>query len=181
MDAVGANHEVARRVAAIGEADRDLPAMLLDGDAARAERDVLIPDGSAQRLVEIRPVHVVERRAPAGDRRVTERHAGEDRAVLPGTQVPRVRGDANGSERFAEPEALQHPNGVGANRQARTNLAENGGLLVDMGIKARLAQGQGGRQPTDPSPGDEDAHDASSLCRSPQHGCLWRECDDGSF
>ena len=125
MDAVGADHQVARRVATIGEAERDHSAVLLDRDAARAERDVLIAEGGAQRIVEIRAVHVVERRAPAGDRRVTERQASEDRAVLPGAQVQRVRGDAHGAQRLGEPEAVQHPDGVGAERQPRAHLAED--------------------------------------------------------
>jgi hypothetical protein len=120
---------------------------------------VRIAEGRAQQVMQIGAVDVVERCAPAGDCRLSERQAREDRAVVPGAKVQRVRGDAHGTQRLAEPETLEHPHRVGAERQPRAHFAQNGGLLIDLDLETDLTQGERGRQPTYPSPNDEDAHD----------------------
>ena len=108
--------------------------------------------------MEIRAVHVVEGRAPAGHRRLGERHPAQERAALPVARVQRVRDDADGAERLGEPQAVQDLDGVGAEREARAHLAQDAGLLVDVDVEAGLAQGEGGGQAADPGADDEHAH-----------------------
>ena len=87
-------------------------------------------------------------------------------AVLPIAGVHRLRDDDDVGERLCEPEVVQHLDGVRAEQQARADLAQDGGLLVDVDVDAGPAQGEGGRQPADPGAGDEHAHGASSPDRS---------------
>ena len=53
---------------------------------------------------------------------------------------------------------MQHPDGVGAEGEARADLAQHAGLLVDVDLEAGLAQREGGSQPADPGAHDEHAH-----------------------
>ena len=160
VDSVHADQQVAARLATVGEADRDGVSFLLHGHAASAECHVLIPDGGVKRIMEIGPVHVVERSAPASDRCVCQRQPGEQGAVPPIAVVPRARNDANSAERISEPKAVQHPHSVGTDRETCAHLTKHRGLLVDVDIETGLTQRQGGRQPADPSAGDEHAHTA---------------------
>ena len=93
-------------MAPIGEADRHLGVVLLDGDAPGAEREVLLAEGDAERSVEVGAVRVVVGRPPAGHGRVGERHAGEEGAVPPVAEVQRERDADDGAERLREPEAV---------------------------------------------------------------------------
>jgi hypothetical protein len=162
VDAVGADEQVTARGASVGEAGGDRRAVLLDGNAAGAERNVRVADGGAQRIVEIRPVQAVGGRAPARHRYLGKRHLGEEGAALPVPRVHRERNDADGAERVGQPQPVQDLDGVGADRHARTDLAQDAGLFVDVGVEASLTQGQGGGQPANPAARDEDAHRASS-------------------
>lgn len=66
--------------------------------------------------------------------------------------------DADGAERLGQPQPVQHPNGVGTDRDPGAHLAQDARLLVDMGVEAGLAQREGGGQPADAGPEDEHAH-----------------------
>lgn len=56
VDTVRADEQVATRLAAVGEVDRDIRVALLDRDAAGAEGEVRIAEGGAQRVVQVRAV-----------------------------------------------------------------------------------------------------------------------------
>jgi hypothetical protein len=99
--------QLAAYVGPVGEADRNLRTVLLNRNATRPERDVLIAHGGPQRIMEVGSVHVVERRAPAGLPGVGKRDPAEDRAALPVTNVPRLRADAHRPERLCEPQPVQ--------------------------------------------------------------------------
>ena len=119
---------------------------------------MLVAQGGAQRVVEVRAVQVIEGRAPAGHRRLGERHPAQDRAGLPVARVQRVGDDADGAERLGEPQPVQDLDGVGADRDPGAHLAQDAGLLVDVGVEAGLAQREGGGQAADPGADDEHAH-----------------------
>ena len=57
---------------------------------------------------------------------------------------------------------MQDSDRVGAECDARANLAQDGGLLVDVDIKAGLAEREGGRQPADPAADDQYTQGLSS-------------------
>ena len=123
-------------------------------------------------------MHVVVGRPPAGHGRVGERCAGEEGAVLPVAEVQRERDAGDGAEPLGETEAVQHLDGVRAEGEARADLAQHAGLLVDVDVEARLPQGEGGRQAADPGAHDEHAHRASLLRKSSDSGRLFRRRDD---
>ena len=86
---VSADEQGPGRLAPVGELDRDLPSVLLDGHATGVERDVLIANSGAQRIVKIGPVHVVEGRPPSARCGRGKGHSGEDGATVPVALVPR--------------------------------------------------------------------------------------------
>jgi hypothetical protein len=133
----------------------------MDRDAAGTERDVLIPEGSAERIVEISPVEVVERRAPASNTGVTEGNTAKEGTGLPITRIQRERSDTSGAERIGETQPMQNPDGIGADGDPRTNFAEHAALFVDVNLKACAAQGQSSRQTADAGANNEDAHSGS--------------------
>ena len=90
MDAVRADQQIAALTPPIGENGRRPRVVLVDGDTTRPERDVLFPDRGPKHIVEVRPMHVVERRTPTDLARVAQRHPADDFAALPVAKVPRL-------------------------------------------------------------------------------------------
>ena len=66
---------------------------------------------------------------------------------------------------------MQDPDRVGAERETRADLAQNMSLLVDVGIEARLAKCEGGRQPSNPGANNKDAHGGLQPAKAPSPTC----------
>ena len=60
VDAIGADEQIARCLATVGKAKLDRGPVLLDGNAAGAEREVPVTQGGTQRIVEVGAVQVIE-------------------------------------------------------------------------------------------------------------------------
>jgi hypothetical protein len=117
----------------------------MDRDAPGSQRDVFIPECFAERSMQIGSMQVVERRAPAGNSSVTERDTAEEGAGLPITRIKRKRSDAMDAERIGESQSMEHFDCIGTERNACTNLAQDAALLIDMNVKAGVAQCHGSR------------------------------------
>jgi hypothetical protein len=132
VHSVGADQQIAGRAASIGEADRDRRAVLLDGYATRAERDVLIPHRSPPCVMEVRAVHAAKRCAPADFPGAAERHPARDLAALPIAKVPRLRANADRPEVLSGSQPVQNPDrtdaaGEPAHGSARSAVRSQGG------------------------------------------------------
>src|SRR5215467_427330 len=160
MDAVGADQQVATHLPSVSEAGCYGGLTLLDGDTAGVEGDLPLAEDGTQRIVQIGTVQVVEGCAPASDCLLIERHPAEQRTSAPVARIERERADANPGERVCEPEVMQHPRGIRAERDPSAHLTQYAGLLVDLNIESRLPQCQGGSQATDPGSNDQNLHSA---------------------
>jgi len=105
--------------------------------------------------VEVGAVKLVVRRAVQalvffGQRKLPDHLAGIMKPKDVGAGADREPADG-----VAEAEVIEHVHRVGAQLDARADLAQLRGLLVDLHVVARLHQTGGGRQSADAGPGDQ--------------------------
>jgi len=90
-------------------------------------------------------MEVIERRAPALNRVFGQRYSSQHRPRPPIARVHREGNNGKGLQLLAQAQTMQHLHSVRAGSDSRANLAENRGLLVNMGVDARFPQGYGSR------------------------------------
>jgi hypothetical protein len=111
VDAIGADSQIATRRAPIGEADRDCPGVLLDRNAAGTEGEVSVADCSAERIVQIRPVEVVEECPPVRRGYFGKWHACQEGAAVAVAGVIREGNDSDDAQHVGEPQPVQDRDG----------------------------------------------------------------------
>jgi hypothetical protein len=70
--------------------------------------------------------------------------------------VPGQRADAHPGQVVGQPKAVQDARRVGADLDARADLTDRRGALVDVDVEARLQERQRSRDPADPAADDGD-------------------------
>ena len=125
------------------ERQRHAAGVLIDALDARAQRDASPVGQAAQQHVEqFGAMRRVVGRAEMRFGLLAERRVVEALAGVPAAIVAAFRIGRDFPQRFAEAELEQDARGVGGHLNAGADLAERGGLLVELHIDAALAQRQ---------------------------------------
>jgi hypothetical protein len=158
MQAIGADHDIGGGRRPVSEGQGHVIRPTPDGDAARAQANARLGNRRGQHRDQIGPVRGVGvlpvEPFAVGPEPLREQHP----AVLPAAELPahlQRRGQA--PELLHQAQPAQQPRGIRGHPQARADLGEHGGLLVDRHVQAGAVQEPGRGQPPDPSAHDRDA------------------------
>jgi hypothetical protein len=123
--------------------------VLLDINQTSPELDFFGTERVGQYGDEVSPMEMVVRRPIAVLDGIAQFFAPQDTSVLPATKDD--RGGANGGSRhgIAKPVAAKQPGGVGADLDARANLALRHCLLEQGHVEASSTQSDGSRRAAD--------------------------------
>ena len=109
-----------------------------------------------QRGQQIGAVGLVVREAEGLDHRVAERRAQQRPAVVPAALVEGQRPHAHARQLVPQAQPVEHARGVGADLDARADLAERVRALVDVDVEPGLQQGQRRSETADAASDDAD-------------------------
>ena len=143
---VGADDDLTRRLAAVGESESDAVVALLERDTLPVELDGVLAERGDQRRVQLGPVNHDQGGAEPGRELV---HGG--RVEECSTLVARLCvGDRTSGvlDRLADAEPAQRMDRVGPERDAGSDLTQLGCLLEDGRIDTVATQGESGGETT---------------------------------
>ena len=106
---------------------------------------------------------MIVRRAERLFDQLADRRPLKRAAIVPAALMHRPRKDANIVHRYAQAEPMQQPRGVGADLNARANLADPRRLLMDLDVDAGVQEMQRGRQTADAAADNDRFH--CNTCR----------------
>src|SRR5882757_2233940 len=149
VDSVGSDQEIAALGRAILEAGGHAAFVLLDIEQASSKLDLLATERIRQKSDQVSPVEMVVGRPVTVLDRVTQFFAPQDTAVLPATKHDRGRANGGPRHRLAKAVAGQQPGGVGADLNARANLALRYRLLEQGNVEAGPTQRDGSGRAAD--------------------------------
>ena len=118
-----------------------------------------------QDLMEIGAVQVIVGRAVVALVRLGERDLVQELAGVIAPELVLLRLDSHLVERVAQPEVVEHLDGVGALLDARADFAELRRLLVDAHLEAAFHKTGRGRQAAETCAGDQ--HLSRHGCQRP--------------
>ena len=169
VDAVGAHQQLELDVGAVAEPGLDVVAAVGQIGELVAEMDPVGGQRVGQGGEQVGTVDLVLGVAEGGLQRCRQRRAQQGAAVVKAPLMPGQRRHPGLGQLLGQPEAVQHPCGVGADLQAGAYLAQHRGLLVDLDLEAGLQQRQGGAEAPDAAADDADRGPVRPLAGSCHH------------
>jgi hypothetical protein len=149
VDSVGPDEEIAALGGAILKVSGHTSFILLDTDQTPTKLDLLATERVRQKGDEVSSVEMVVGRAIAVLDGVAQFFASQNTTVLPATKDDLGGADGGSRHGVAEPVATKQPGGVGADLNARADLALCQGLLKQGNVEAGSTQRYGGRRAPD--------------------------------
>src|SRR6266702_2311493 len=149
VDSVGPDEEIATLGRAILEAGGHAYFVLLDIDQTSSKLDLLATECIRQKGDEVSSVEMVVGRSVTVLDRIAQFFAPQDTTILPAAKDDRRGANGGPRHRIAEPITAQQPGDVGADLNARTDLALRQRLLEQGHVEAGPTQCDGSRRAAD--------------------------------
>jgi hypothetical protein len=162
MYSVRADKEIATLGRAILKVGGHAAFVLLDVDQASSKLNVPGTERFGQKVDEVSPVEMVVGRPVLALNGFAQFFAPQDMTVLPATKDDRRGPDRNTRHSVAKPVAAKQAGSVGANLNARPNLALRDGLLKQRNVETGSTQRNSGGHASDAG--------ADNQSTKPNHG-----------